>query len=178
MRTIVLSVLGKDQTGLVEKLAQAVSNADGSWLAGRFCSLSGHFTGFVEVLLPAQNQSLLVNECEAITQLSITLLPAENKIAPDANDSASSTKSLLNSIKLKVTGNDRQGIVGDVTNALSAFDINIIDLDTSLTSAPNWGTMLFSASFVVETSQTIDASQLKEAIEQIADDLMVETLNK
>ena len=164
---MVLSIIGKDKKGLVDEVAKAVKNAHGNWLRSSFCHLSGHFAGFVEIMLPQENHNALVNNCHALSNLQITLVPANEH-----------TKSDTKELHLRVTGNDRNGIVSDVTGALKTFDLNIIELDTKCESAPNWGSLLFTANIVVEVPTQFDTSKLTQAIEEIADDLMVDLRNK
>lgn len=166
MQAMVLSVTGLDKPGLVGELAEAIRSVNGNWLRGSFCQLSGHFAGFVEITLPAEQHSVLVNKCKAISSLQITLLPAK----PENNSPGNNTKK----IQLKVTGNDRQGIVDDLSTSLHKCNLNIVELATTCESAPNWGNMLFTANISVETPREFESSQLKEAIESIADDLMVD----
>lgn len=169
MQAMVLTIIGKDQPGLVDDVAKAVTKADGNWLRSSFCHLSGHFAGFVEILVPTENHNKLLSDCHALSSLQITLLPAIN---PTANTEA------LTQISMTVTGNDRTGIVSDVTGALKTFDINIVELQTTCNSAPNWGNPLFSATIDAQLPSSVDPSQLKQAIEDIADDLIVDiTLN-
>lgn len=160
---MVLSIIGKDKPGLVDDLAKAVANAEGNWLRSSFCQLVGHFAGFVEIMIPIENQKLLVNDCHSLSNLQITLLPANET-------------RLLNTrkINIKVTGNDRKGIVRDVTGALSSFALNIVELNTKCESAPNWGNQLFTANILVETPESFDTAKLTQVIEDIADDLMVD----
>ncbi|GAB56372.1 amino acid-binding ACT [Glaciecola punicea ACAM 611] len=167
MQAMVLSIIGADKLGLVDEVASAVAKADGNWLRSSFCHLSGHFAGFVEIMLPKENHSSLVRDCHALSNLQITLLPANE-----------ATSTNTKRIRIKVTGNDRKGIVSDVTSALTRFDLNIVELDTKCESAPNWGNLLFSANIVVETSENIDTTKLRAAIEGIADDLMVDLKEK
>lgn len=163
MQAMVLSVIGKDKPGLIDELAKAVSTVQGNWLKSSFCHLSGQFAGFVEIMLPKDKHNELVSHCHAISSLQVTLLPASNS---DKQDNKR--------IFLKVTGNDRTGIVKDVTGALKTFDLNIIEFETRCESAPNWGNMLFTAIIEVDTPMDFDSSKLNEAIESIADDLMVD----
>lgn len=163
MQAMVLSIIGKDKLGLVDDVAKAVAKAQGNWLRSSFCHLAGHFAGFVEVTLPTENQSSLVSDCHALSNLQITLLPASEFTPTDTKK-----------VRIKVTGNDRKGIVRDVTGTLSAFDLNIVELQTKCESAPNWGNLLFTAKIVVEVPKDFDTGKLRDAIEDIADDLMVD----
>ena len=164
---MVLSIIGKDKSGLVDEVATAVANVQGNWLRSSFCHLAGHFAGFVEIMLPKENHNALVNACHALSNLQITLLPANEFVAGDTTQAI-----------IRVTGNDRTGIVRDVTGALNKFDVNIIELDTKCESAPNWGHLLFTANIVVEIPNDFDTDKLSDAIEDIADDLMVDLKRK
>jgi len=167
MQAMVLSIIGKDKSGLVDALAKAIAKAEGNWLRSSFCHLAGHFAGFVEIMLPKENHNMLVSDCHALSNLQITLLPANESQVQDTKQ-----------VYIKVTGNDRKGIVKDVTSALSTFELNIIELETKCESAPNWGNLLFTAKMLVETPSSFDTSKLARSIEDIADDLMVDLRNK
>lgn len=165
MQAMVLTIIGKDQPGIVDDLAKAVATANGNWLRSSFCQLSGHFAGFVEIILPKDNHNQLVADCHALSSLQITLVPAHQN-----DEQTQNSKQVL----LKVTGNDRAGIIKDVTGALKTFDINIVELQTSCEGAPNWGSPLFTANIGIQTANTFETSKLKTAIEDIADDLIVD----
>ena len=163
MQAMVLSIVGKDRPGLVDDLASAVKSAEGNWLRSSFCQLSGHFAGFVEIMLSKEKQQALIDACDQLSNLQITLLAAQETIHSD-----------LKEVYVKVTGNDRTGIVSDITSALNRYQLNIQELDTKCESAPNWGNLLFTAKMRVHTPSDFDAQKLVDAIEEIADDLMVD----
>lgn len=167
MQAMVLSIIGNDKTGLVDDVAKAVANAQGNWMRSSFCHLAGHFAGFVEVLVPKENQQRLVSDCHALSNLQITLLPAHD-----------SAKANTKQVYVTVTGNDRKGIVRDVTGALNTFDLNIVELNTNCESAPNWGSLMFKAHMLVEIPLNFETNRLRDAIEDIADDLMVDLKHK
>jgi glycine cleavage system regulatory protein len=75
---------------------------------------------------------------------------------------------------LEVVGNDREGIVRDVSRALAARGVNVEELDTSCESAPMTGGMLFHADAVLRVPEGQDIEQLRKALEALADDLMVD----
>ena len=163
MQAMVLSIIGKDKSGLVEQLAQAVKNAEGNWLESSFCQLGGQFAGFVEIMLPRENHNALIQHCHSLSNLQITLVPASEKKA--------NTHKI---IKLLVTGNDRLGIVNDIASALKGFDINIESLSTVCESAPNWGSPMFSASIKISAEEGFNIDRIIETLEEIADDLVVD----
>ncbi|MGQ8364821.1 glycine cleavage system protein R [Glaciecola sp. 1036] len=163
MQAMVLTVIGRDKAGLINEIATAVSECKGNWLRSSFCHLAGQFAGFVEVLLEQDMHNELIRKCHAIANLQITLTPASEHV---------DTRSKR--IRMTVTGNDRQGIVNDITTTLKTFSVNIREMETRCESAANWGSPLFSAKLNLLCADEVEASELKSAIEALADDLIVE----
>lgn len=165
MQAMVLSIIGKDRPGLIKEISQCVTQANGNWLQSRFCHLSGQFAGFVEVMLPLDQHEALVKACQDIESLNITLAPAEL-----------STTERTQTLNIVVTGNDRQGIVSDISQTLSNMNVSIEEMETTCTSAPNWGSPIFTTKMFLACQQETDIDEVKEALEQITDDLVVEFL--
>lgn len=163
MQAMVLTLIGKDKPGLVDAIAKCISDAEGNWLKSSFCQLSGQFAGFIEVMLPQEKHNELVHACHQLANLQITLVPSQEF-----------DKTLDEKAHILVTGNDRRGIVSDITSALKTFDINICEMTTQCESAPNWGSPLFTAKVTISVAKTLDLDMVKDAIEDITDDLMVE----
>lgn len=163
MQAMVLSVVGKDKPGLVEQIAKCVHEANGNWLKSSFCNLSGHFAGFVEVMLPKENHNALIQACHTLSSLQITLLPAGIIEAEN-----------YQTFTLTVTGNDRQGIVSDISHCLAKLNVSINEMDTNCESAPNWGSPIFSATMALACEASLKADDVQDALEQITDDLVVE----
>ena len=59
-RVLVLTVIGEDRPGLVEALAQLISEHEGSWHESRMAKLAGHFAGVVQVHLPERHADGLI----------------------------------------------------------------------------------------------------------------------
>lgn len=160
---MVLTVIGKDKVGLINQISECVEDCGGNWLKSSFCHLAGQFAGFVEVQLSNEHCDELIRQCKQLENLDVTLVP-----------STTSEIDLQKAIKLTVTGNDRTGIVKQITTSLKRFNVNIQEMQTYCESAPNWGNLIFTANILVYCSPEIESFELKEAIEQLADDLMVE----
>lgn len=163
MQSMVLTLIGKDKPGLVDAIAKCIIDAEGNWLKSSFCQLSGQFAGFIEVMLPQEKHNELIHACHQLADLHITLIPT-----------GTFESSLDSKAVILVTGNDRRGIVSDITSTLKSFDINIVEMTTRCESAPNWGSPIFTAKVVVSVSPQMDLDKVKLAIEDITDDLMVE----
>ncbi|MBF7072016.1 amino acid-binding protein [Glaciecola sp. MH2013] len=170
MQAMVLTIIGKDEPGLVDAIAKCITDANGNWLKSSFCQLSGQFAGFIEVMLERDKHDELVSACQNLANLHITLLPSSELNNSDSDQSSAE----LPVVNMTVTANDRRGIVSDIASALKRFNINIIEMSTRCESAPNWGSLLFTAKLSFSLVADVDLDDIKAAVEGITDDLMVE----
>lgn len=163
MTKMIFTIVGQDKPGLISDLSQTVYNLQGNWLGSNLSHMAGHFAGFVQIELPKEKQQKLIKIFSAHPDLKIHLLP-----------SADPAQVLPIKVKIELTGNDRPGIVHELTNVLNQFNLNIIKFDTSCESAPNWGGNLFKATTVISIADDFDLTELTESLEAVADDLMVD----
>ena len=77
-------------------------------------------------------------------------------------------------LSLELVGADRPGIVAEISALLSARRISIEELATSVTHAPMAGGMLFEAHAVLAAPNSADETELRAALEALADELMVD----
>ena len=77
-------------------------------------------------------------------------------------------------VQIDITGNDKSGIVQELTQILSQFNLNIVKFDSHLESAPNWGGLLFKAKAIITVAADFDLSTLQESLESVANDLMID----
>jgi glycine cleavage system regulatory protein len=162
---LVLTVIGKDRPGLVEALAATVADHGGNWLESRMCHLGGEFAGLLRVEVPAA-------DAEA---LSAALAKLETKglqvvVRPDREAAQPATASAT----IEIIGQDRPGIVKQISKALASHQVNVEELHTERSSAPMSGEMLFQARLEVLVPAGGDMAALRQSLERIAADLMVE----
>ena len=77
-------------------------------------------------------------------------------------------------LDIELTGHDRPGIVRDIASALARQGANIEDLSTELVSGSMSAELLFKADIHVSVKSNADLDDLQEALEAIAEDLMVD----
>jgi len=77
-------------------------------------------------------------------------------------------------VALEVVGQDRPGIVREITRALSAQGVNVEELATECVSAPMSGEMLFSARAKLQLPAGATVDGLRQAIERAVTGLTVE----
>ncbi|WP_413110902.1 glycine cleavage system protein R [Thaumasiovibrio sp. DFM-14] len=162
MKHLIISVIGKDTPGLVNTLSASVYRHQGSWQASRFTQLAGQFAGIMQISLPDENKRALIADLKTNQHLQIHIVDGDESLPNKAQFSVA------------VSGNDRPGIIQQVSQLLSQNGINICQLKSKTESAPNWGYPLFYAQFQINLPTEIDIDDLKDQLESIADDLTID----
>ena len=165
MDHLVLTVIAPDQPGLVERVAQCVADHGGNWLESRMSRMAGQFAGILRVAVPAKARAELVEALQGLSVHGIRVLLADSGVEPSG-----SWKPIL----LDLVGNDRPGIVRDITRLLSEHGVNLESLITEVTPAPMSSEPLFHAEALLAVPQELSLDVLQSKLETLADDLMVE----
>jgi glycine cleavage system regulatory protein len=173
MATLVLTVIGADRTGLVNALAGTVAAHGGNWDRSHLARLAGQFAGIVVVTVDDGRVDELRAALEGIHAQG--LLDVRVAIAStDAAAEAAGTGGDSSTLQLHLVGQDRPGIVSEVAGALARRNVSIEELATSRTSAPMSGEPLFEATATLRVPATAEVAQLRAALEEIANELMVD----
>ena len=162
--TLVMTVIGPDRTGLVESIAKVVAEHGGNWLESRMCRLGGEFAGIVRVAAPISQQPGLEAAIGKLSGLTIVVRSDE----PVQN----AAQAVL--VSLEVVGQDRPGIVREITRALSAQGINVEELATECVSAPMSGETLFQAKAKILVPVGVALDKLRQTLESGLAGLTVE----
>ncbi|WP_324732169.1 glycine cleavage system protein R [Pseudomonas paeninsulae] len=167
MDHLVLTVIAKDQPGLVERLAQCVADHGGNWLESRMSRMAGQFAGILRVAVPAKAHAELVEALQGLSVEGIRVLLEQGGAEPSGN---------WKSIHLDLVGNDRPGIIRDITRLLTEHGVNLESLITEVAPAPMSSELLFHAQAQLAVPQEFSLDVLQAKLETLADDLMVELI--
>lgn len=164
--SLVLTVLGPDRPGLVRSLAEQIAAAGGNWLEGRMATLAGQFAGVVLVELPAERVGGLTQSLRALESqgLRVTVDRGASDVMPIAS----------RVVQLELVGQDRPGIVRDVSRVLADRGVSVEQLDTGTTSAPFSGESLFEARARLRLPAPLPVESLRAALQALANELMVD----
>lgn len=162
---LVLTLIGKDRPGLVDALASVVADHGGNWLDSRMCHLGGEFAGILRVEVPADREREMTASLAKLDAAGLQIV-----VRPD-RPTAMAAKS---SASIEIVGQDRPGIVKQISKALAAHGVNVEELHTERSSAPMSGEMLFQATIEVLVPANCETAKLRQELEKIAADLMVE----
>jgi glycine cleavage system regulatory protein len=122
MIELVLTIIGRDRAGVVASLADVVRFHDGSWKRSELAEIAGTFAGVVVVEVGDDRvDELLTNLLVLRDQgLHVTAQQVEQPtVAPDADE-----------VRLRLTGDDRPGVVHVFSTAISELGISISRLGT------------------------------------------------
>jgi len=161
---LVMTVIGKDRTGLVESVARLVADHGGNWLESRMCRLGGEFAGILRVHVPADRRAALEQALAKLSDLTI-VIRADEAASPAGKPQLAS---------LEVVGHDRPGIVREITHALAAHGVNVEELATECVSAPMSGEPLFQARAKLLLPANVTVGALRQSLEHAVTGMTVE----
>jgi glycine cleavage system regulatory protein len=165
MATLILSVIGSDRPGLTQALAGAVLAAGGNWLEGHLSRLGGLYVGSVLVELGAGDIEALraaVREVDA-QGLEVRIAPA-----------VEGTGATGDVVQFSLVGQDRPGIVHQVTALLTGLRANIEAFETRLTVEPHSGAPLFHMEARLRLPPELTTAAVQAALEDISGEIMVD----
>ncbi len=164
---LVLSILSDDKPGVVEALAKTISDHKGNWLESRMSHLAGKFAGILQINVPEDQMAAL--------EQSLTTLKATHGI--DVATSVASEKDIDSDIKtlqFSLMGNDRPGIIRELSQAFASHQINLDELQTNCSSMPWSGDPMFTAHGLLHIPVNVDIDHLSDQLDEISDELGVD----
>jgi glycine cleavage system regulatory protein len=164
--SLVLTILGQDRPGLVDSLAQAVAEHGGNWVESRMAYLAGQFAGILRVEVVPQQVEPLTAALKSLAGVGLESVVHPDQVAPVADK--------LPLVQLSLVGQDRPGIIREISHVLAAHGVNVEELNTECTNAPTTGQSLFRASAKLRLPAHVTAIALRDALEKVAADLMVD----
>ena len=168
MLFLILTVLGDDRPGLVESLSDVIAAHEGNWLESRMARLAGKFAGILRASVPQSHADDLARALRALEAHGLRLIIEWSPSEEGRQDERW--------LRLELLGNDRPGIIRDISRALARRRVNIDELGTEYLSAPMSGEMLFKAIAHLRVPQEVAILELQETLETIAHDLMVDII--
>jgi glycine cleavage system regulatory protein len=163
-KSLVMTIIGPDRPGLVEALSDIITNHGGSWLESRMAQLAGHFTGVLRIECPENQAAALLTALRggAVTGLEVNVF-----------EEAPTDPSVSRILTFDVVGNDRPGIIKQLSTAIVQCGGNVEELESNLESAPMSGHSVFHATGTVRVESAFQDSDLIKGLENLGDDLSV-----
>ncbi len=165
---LVLTVIARDKPGIVERLSQTISDHGANWLGSRMARLAGEFAGIVEVSAPESGADSLTASLRELESEGVRIQIARS--SAERSHAQTDTRTL----HLELVGDDRPGIIREISQALHRRGVNVHELSTRCESAPMSGGVLFRASTRLQAPADLSIEELAEELEKIAHGLMVD----
>ena len=162
-RYMVLTAIGADRPGLVERVASLIHSAGGNLEDSRMAILGGEFALILLFSGEASVVDLVQESHHALAQeLGLTM-----SVRPTV--SQRQTTDYL-PYKLRVAGVDRSGIVARVSALLTRRQVNVAALDSSLSYAPHSGTPLFQLRAELEIPSRLALTSLRADLATVCEE--------
>jgi glycine cleavage system regulatory protein len=165
--SLVLTILGSDCPGLVKSLSDILNGHQASWSKSRMVHLSGKFAGLLQVSLASEQLAPLTLALKTLEEQGLQVIVEQT----EADVEADAPTQILT---LQILGQDRQGIIHDISRQLDALQVNIEELESELRSAPMSGEALFYAQLVLSLPSTVPPEKVQETLEAMSDQFMVD----
>ncbi|MBU1801651.1 ACT domain-containing protein [Nocardioides sp.] len=164
MASLVLTVIGDDRPGLVSAVSRQVEERGGSWQRSQMARLSGKFAGIALVEVPETAIAALEQSLGELAGLDVRVeriehADAERDVVP---------------LHLHLLGQDRAGIVAEISAALAARGVGIDELSTDVREAPMAGGTLFEVEARLSIPRSTSLGDVRADLERLADELMVD----
>jgi len=164
--SIVLTILADDQPGIIQVVSRVLHKFGGSWTQSSMSSLAGQFAGILLVSLPDENSVACQQELQSLESQGLHVIAHISNKTDETEKTADHV--------LDLVGNDRKGIVHDITTILARHNVNVRDLETVVEAASMGGAELFRARAELVIPESTDIDLLAKELENLANDLMVD----
>ena len=163
--SLVVTVMGPDRPGIVSLLSDRAQRYGANWAASRLANLAGEFAGMVHFEVPRENAEPLANALRGLESSGLRVVIAKGDGA--------GVPAGLRGVELELVGDDRVGIVSNLTRMLAARGVSIENIHTEIvggkTAKP---TFKVAAHLLVPVSLSLE--DLQRELGVLANEMMVD----
>ena len=164
--SIVLTVVSEDRPGIVEALSELLAEYGGNWTESSMLSMAGQFAGILLASVPEQQAEAFIEGLARLETEGMQIVASRSAAAPGPTAEREFT--------LDLVGQDRPGIVHDITRILAKHQVNVQELETHCQSASMSGESLFLAHARLLIPADASIEDLQDELEDLANELMVD----
>ena len=164
--SIVLTVVSDDHPGIVEALSDVLARHGGNWAESSMMSLAGKFAGILLAEVPSAEADRFIAGLENLERKGIRVVARRSD--------AAAPEIPARQVTLELVGQDRPGIVHEITEILASHAVNVLELETTVQSASMSGESLFLAHARIGIPDDVGMDDLRDELEALANELMVD----
>src|SRR5262249_2637421 len=163
---MVLTVIARDRPGLIKALSETIAQHGGNWIDSSMARLGGEFAGILRVSVPTGESGALEAALGRLGGAGISVGIRKSETSPPPREGRRA--------RLELTGVDHPGIVHRISTALSALNISIDELETTVFAGSMSGEPMFEAKAEIVLPEGVEETNLRATLEALAKDLMVD----
>jgi glycine cleavage system regulatory protein len=164
--SLVVTVVGPDRPGIVNRLSECAQALGANWAASRMANLAGQFAGMVHFEVAEARADELAKALAALQSPELHVVIARS--------GAAAPVATLRRVRLELVGHDRPGIVRDLSGSLAQRGVSIEELETQVASAAMSGESLFKVKAVLAVPEGLPNDELRRGLEALANEMMVD----
>ena len=164
--SLVVSIVGADRQGIVSSLAERAQRLGANWAASRMTRLAGEFAGMVHLEVPRENADALATSLRDLASSGLQVVVARS----DGPNVASS----LRVVELELVGEDRLGIVSNLTKLLAGRGISIESIHTDIVRSGVSGKQTFKVEAHLLVPAALSVQTLQQEVGTLASEMMLD----
>jgi len=170
MIELVLTIIGRDRAGVVAELADVVRFHEANWKRSELAEISGTFAGVVVVDVDDDQADELLTNLLILRSRGLHITAEQIEVPIEGPEGQQ--------VRLRFTGDDRPGIVHQISTTISEFGISISRLGTAVDTSGDVDQFEITSQLVVPSEVDLDAvlDAITSLTESLGIDLHVEDL--
>jgi glycine cleavage system transcriptional repressor len=166
---LVISALGRDRPGIINRLSEAVMNAGCNVQDTRMTVMGSEFSLLMMVSGPWNAVAKLESQLASLEEeLDLSVMTRRTEKRPPAGN--------LLPYAVEVVSLDHPGIVNQLAGFFSTRGINIEDMVTSSYAAAHTGTPMFSVNMSVGIPADVHIARLRQEFLDFCDDMNLDAV--
>ncbi len=164
--SLVVTVMGPDRPGIVRLLSDRAQRFGVNWTASRLSRLAGEFAGMVHFEAPRENADAFAESLRGLEASGLKLVIAKSDSAQVATG--------LHGVELELVGDDRVGIVSNLTRILAEAGVSIEHIHTEIVGTTPNAPRTFKVAAHLLVPNTLNSDELRRRVEAVATEMMVD----
>ena len=163
---LIVTVMGPDRPGIVSLISDRAQRWGANWAASRLSRLAGEFAGMVHFEVPRENADAFTAALQGLESsgLRFVIAKSDGTAAPAG----------LRGVALELVGEDRLGIVSNLTRILAESGISIEHIHTEVSGAKPPAKQTFKIVAHLLVPNALSAEALEHKLGALANEMMVD----
>lgn len=165
---LVVTIVGPDKRGLVAEVTETIAESHANIVESRMMRLGGEFAMLMMLSLESEKREECNQTLESFETKGLDVFVRETDLTRMQKFQG------FVPYEVSVWGADHEGIVHAVAEYLTEMHVQLEDVETNVTNAPNTGTPLFSMVAEIQAPPTLTLHQLRDKMDNLSDELGVD----